>query len=49
VEDCAVAISHPIVNPWLGMKKVVAAHKLKNITELEVIAHEKWSKIGLVD
>jgi len=24
---------------------VVAAHKPKNVTELEVIAHEEWAKI----
>jgi len=32
-------------NLWCNLKKVVAAHKPKNITELEAIAHEEWAKI----
>jgi len=35
----------PIENIWWDLKKVVAAHKPKNITKLEAIAHEEWDKI----
>jgi len=36
---------NPIENPWWDLKKAVAAHKPKNITELEAIVHEEWDKI----
>jgi len=36
---------NPIENLWWDLKRVVAACKPKNITELEAIAHEEWAKI----
>jgi len=36
---------NPIENLWWDLKKVVAARKPENITELEAIAHEEWVKI----
>ena len=36
---------NPIENLWWDLKKAVAARRLKNIAELETIAHEEWAKI----
>ena len=32
-------------NLWWVLKKAVAAHKPKNISELKAFAHEEWAKI----
>jgi len=40
-----VAITVPDLNLWWDLKKAVAVHKNKNITELNAIAHEEYAKI----
>uniref|UniRef100_A0A8C5MW04 Transposase n=1 Tax=Leptobrachium leishanense TaxID=445787 RepID=A0A8C5MW04_9ANUR len=36
---------NPIENLWWDLKKAVAVHKPKNVTELEAFAHDEWVKI----
>lgn len=41
LEDCKV----PITIICRELKKATAAHKPKNINELETITHEEWAKV----
>lgn len=47
LEDCrvAVTVTWRLVEIWWDLKKVLAACKPKNISELETIVHEEWDMI----
>uniref|UniRef100_A0A8C5MPB6 Tc1-like transposase DDE domain-containing protein n=1 Tax=Leptobrachium leishanense TaxID=445787 RepID=A0A8C5MPB6_9ANUR len=40
-------VLNPIENLWWDLKKAVAVHKPKNVTELEAFAHDEWAEIPI--